>query len=341
VAKEGGPCTCIWLAFPWSREIWGKLLKPAQEACGRVVRAINKVERVFLLVKEGDIPRAKRLCGDVKYMQAKYDDIWLRDSGPVFAFRGKKLYGVDLNFNGWGLKCQHKNDNQVARLIAGLAGVPRIESILTLEGGGIEMDGEGTAMLTETSTFDEKRNPNILKLAPSKRKPAVEAELLRLFGIQKVIWLPGNRSPGDVTDGHIDAYARFTATPGVLLVHVENDRKYKEDYTLTRKHVSILEGSTDAKGRKLTVKKLIAPQTSRIAPSGGQYDEACFSYANFLVTEKAVIMPEFGDQRGDEKARNVVKAAFPKREVIQVNIDGIIYGGGGIHCVTQQQPVPS
>uniref|UniRef100_A0A7S4DM37 Agmatine deiminase n=1 Tax=Lotharella globosa TaxID=91324 RepID=A0A7S4DM37_9EUKA len=160
----------------------------------------------------------------------------------------------------------------------------------------------------------------------------------RLFGATKVIWLPGLRSPGDCTDGHVDGFARFTEVEGMVLVHREDCKELRDEHRITRRHIDILRRSRDALGNPLSVVALPGPTTSRKAPKGGKLEEACFSYANFYVANGAVFCPEFGDKKADKRAFEIIQKAFPSRKVVQLNIDGIAYGGGGIHCVTQQEP---
>ncbi len=171
----------------------------------------------------------------------------------------------------------------------------------------------------------------------SNRNPGVsqaqcEAELSRLLGLKKIIWLPGIAGK-DITDGHTDFYARFTS-PGVVVAGLDTDPS-SYDHAVTRQHLEILRKSTDAKGRPLKVVVLQGPKTVR-----HQYENAEFAagYINFYVCNRVVIAPQFGDSRADRNTRDTLVDLFPGREVIQLNIDGIAAGGGGIHCTTQQQP---
>lgn len=194
-----------------------------------------------------------------------------------------------------------------------------------MEGGGIEVDGEGTAIITESCVLNPNRNPDL-------SKAQCEAELYRLLGLQKIIWLPGIAGK-DITDGHADFYARF-ASPGVVVAGLEPDPS-SFDYAVTRRHLDILRTSTDARERKLQVVPLPSPSFVR-----RKYENAEFAagYVNFYVCNGAIIAPEFGDGRADRHARDVLRDLFPEREVIQLNIDAVAAGGGGIHCTTQQQP---
>jgi agmatine deiminase len=208
------------------------------------------------------------------------------------------------------------------------AGLDRRSTSLVLEGGAVEVDGEGTAILTESCVLNDNRNPGWTH-------GEVEDELERLLGISRVIWLPGIAGR-DITDGHTDFYARFVR-PGVVVAGRDDDPE-SYDYDVTRQHLDILEDATDAAGRPLEVHVMPGPGTVR-----AEYDNDDFAagYVNFYVCNGAVVMPEFGDPVADERARQTVAGLFPGRDVVQLDIDPIAAGGGGIHCTTQQQPKPA
>lgn len=202
---------------------------------------------------------------------------------------------------------------------------PAIATQLVLEGGAIEVDGHGTAMMTESSVLNQNRNPGM-------SKSEFEALIKPLLGLRKIIWLPGIRGR-DITDGHIDFYARF-ARPGVVVAAYEPDPAFF-DHAATTTNLDILRSETDADGRQLEVIVLENPQTIR--PTF-ETDEFAAGYVNFYVVNGAVIIPEFGDALADDKAKLVLQDLYPNRDIVQLNIDAIAAGGGGIHCTTQQQP---
>lgn len=325
---EGAPHAATWMAFGAGAAIWGgKLLPVARENLADIAKAIAAYERVNMLVREEDHAIAARLCGPaVNLVVQAVDDVWLRDTGPVFVVDPSgQLGAVGFNFNGWGNKQRHALDATVAGRVAGLAKATFLEAGLVLEGGGIEVDGEGTAIITESCVLNPNRNPGL-----SREK--CEAELSRLLGLDKIIWLPGIAGK-DITDGHTDFYARF-ASPGVVVAGLETDPS-SFDHAVTKRHLDILRGATDAKGRRLDVVVLQAPSTVRPKYSSKEF---AAGYINFYVCNGAVIVPEFGDAAADGNARDKLRDLFPDREIVQLNIDGIAAGGGGIHCTTQQQP---
>jgi len=232
---------------------------------------------------------------------------------------------VDFNFNGWGDKQTHSKHAQIAAFMTERAQVHYLQSELVLEGGGIEVDGAGTAIVTESCVLNDNRNPGL-------GKAAVERLLQDALGLQKILWLPGIAGQ-DITDGHTDFYARFVR-PGVVVAAMDNDPQ-SFDYAVTRKHLEILRRSTDAQGKPLEVVVLQAPTQPRNSHRSRDF---AAGYINFYVCNGAVIAPEFGDRAADEAAHTTLARLFPGRQVVPVAIDAIAAGGGGIHCATQQEP---
>ncbi|NJL01446.1 MAG: agmatine deiminase family protein [Spirulinaceae cyanobacterium SM2_1_0] len=325
---EAAPHECTWMAFGASAAIWGRsLLTGVQDNLAAIARTIAQYESVKLLVRDAEYELAAAKCGTaVELIVCSLNDLWVRDSGPIFVqeTQGQKA-ALDFNFNGWGNKQAHRRDAEVARFIAQQAAVPRVVTDLVLEGGSIEVDGQGTALMTESSVLNANRNPGL-------SKADCEAILQPLLGLQKIIWLPGIAGR-DITDGHIDFYARF-ARPGTVVAALELDST-SFDYEVTRRHLEILQAATDADGCPLEVIEIPGPETVR-----PEFDSADFAagYINFYVFNGAVLLPEFGDRAADRRAQNTLTALFPDRDIITLNIDAIAAGGGGIHCTTQQEP---
>nr|WP_245815958.1 agmatine deiminase family protein [Rhodococcus maanshanensis] len=326
--EEGQPHARTWMAFGASEEIWGAALLPqVRRDLATIAQTIAQFEPVSMLVREDELDLARGLVGpSVELVVAPIDDLWMRDTGPVFVKGNGAKAGIDFNFNGWGEKQDYDRDAKVAGVVTARAGVELLPTDLILEGGGIEVDGEGTAIITESCVLNDNRNPGW-------SKADVEAELGPLLGLEKIIWLPGIKGK-DITDGHTDFYARF-ARPGVVVAGLDPDPE-SFDHDVTERHLEILESATDAKGRSLEVVVLEAPATVR---PEFESDDFAAGYINFYVCNGAVIAPEFGDTEGDQAARQELERLFPDRRVVQINIDAIAAGGGGIHCTTQQEPV--
>ena len=238
---EGDPHKRTWMAFGASAKVWGRRLLPeVQRNLATIALTIARYEPVSMLVRQEDLPVARKLMGDkIDLIVFPLDDLWMRDTGPVFVVneKGEKA-GVDFNFNGWGEKQTFSRDAKVAAFVAKQAGVPRIQSNLILEGGGIEVDGHGTAIITESCVLNDNRNPGV-------SKAQCERELKQLLGLKKIIWLPGIKGR-DITDGHTDFYARF-ARPGVVVAGYDPDPD-SFDHAVTKRHLDILRAATDAQG---------------------------------------------------------------------------------------------
>lgn len=325
--EEGDPHRRTWMAYGASEVIWGAALLPeVRRNLATIAQTITPFEPVSMLVRAEDHDVARDLVGPaVELVEAPLDDLWMRDTGPVFVSGNGTNAGVNFNFNGWGQKQAFDRDAGVADIVAARAGVESVSTDLVLEGGGIEVDGDGTALITESCVLNANRNPGW-------SKADVEAELGLLLGLEKIIWLPGIAGM-DITDGHTDFYARF-ARPGVVVAGFDPDPQ-SWDHDVTARHLDILTAATDMKGRPLDVVVIDAPSVVR---PEFESDDFAAGYINFYVCNGAVIAPEFGDPRADGAAGQKLERLFPDRRVVQINIDGIAAGGGGIHCTTQQEP---
>lgn len=323
-----------WMSFVANDYVWSKRQIPqVKKDLASLAKTIAKYEPVSVLVNPADKKEALKLLGDLKshnypieLIEVPIDDLWLRDTAPTFVYdEADNKIAIDFNFNGWGEKQEHYYDAKVAKFIAQKAGVSRIVSELVLEGGSFEIDGEGTAILTESSVLNDNRNPDF-------SKQEVEEELKALLGLEKIIWLKGIRGK-DITDAHVDFYARFTR-PGRVVVSREN-YKGTYDYKVTRENIEILKKAIDAKGNKLEVIILDNPESFN--ESFGVRDFAA-GYIGYYVCNGAVIMQKFGDKEADERAFKILQKEFPNSVIEQIAVDGIASGGGSIHCATQQEP---
>ena len=325
---EAGRHTRTWMAFGASERIWGKKLLPeVRHNLATIAQTIAHYEPVSMLVRSDEFDIARSLVGtSVELIELPLDDLWIRDTGPTFVVTGQGCKAaIDFNFNGWGEKQAFMYDAEVAAFVAELVAVPIIKTPLVLEGGCIEVDGQGTALMTESCVLNDNRNPGIAKAQ-------FEDEFMPLLGLKKIIWLPGIRGR-DITDGHTDFYARF-ARPGVVVAGFDPDPG-SYDHVVTQRHLEILRASTDAQGRRLDVIVLEAPRTIRRA---FETDHFAAGYVGYYVCQGAVIMQSFGDVRADRAAQQALQAVFPDHEIEQIAIDGIAAGGGSIHCATQQEP---
>ena len=331
---ETAPQDRIWMAFPREGQTLGETTAEREAgyaAWAAVAHAVAEFQPVSMIVDPSEMPRARRMIGGgIDLIEWVIDDFWLRDSGPTFVHAADgSLAAVDWIFNGWGggdwTSATH--DRGLAQFIAGLEDVPVIPSLLVNEGGGIHVDGEGTILLTETVQLGAERNPH----ADAAR---VEAEMARTLGTEKAIWLPrGLARDYDAfgTRGHVDIVATFPA-PGKVLVHQQADSSHPDHATMQEIR-AILAAATDAKGRRLEIIDLPAPDT--LTDAHGFVD---WSYVNHLVINDAVIACAFGEPRADARAADILAAAYPGRRIVPVDARELFARGGGVHCITQQQP---
>ncbi|UVN43670.1 agmatine deiminase family protein [Pseudomonas mosselii] len=328
---EGEKHQRAYIAFGAQDAIWEDFTEDVQAALGRIARAIAAFQPVTVFCRASERDIAEEECGshNITYVETELDDIWMRDIGANFVLDDDGVLGtVDFNFNGWGGKQQHRYDAKLAARVARLAGAQYQQSELVGEGGGIEVDGHGTGIMTESSWINSNRNPGW-------SKAQVEAELKERLGLRKIIWLPGIKGK-DITDAHVDFYARFAA-PGVVVANLDNDPD-SYDHEVTLEHLEILRNATDADGRKLEIHTMSPPLKPRRSKFSEDNPDFAAGYINYFVINGAVIAPQFGDRSADEKARALLVKLYPGRKVVQLDIDAIAAGGGGIHCVTNQCP---
>lgn len=321
-----------WMVWPHNQALWesawGVTLAQVQQDFAGVANAISRFEPVKMLVDPSAVSHARALCGPrVELIEQAVNDSWFRDSGPTFICHPQQgVAGVSWRFNAWGGKSAHDLDEHLARRVLNHLGLECFGTPLSNEGGAIHVDGEGTLITTESVLLNANRNPLMTKAE-------MEDIFARLLGIQKTIWLPGDPDhvTGDMTDGHVDGVCAF-ARPGVLLVDATHDQQsiYAE---VVRENRRALELATDAQGRRFEMLDLYEA-TEAVDTDAEVF---CASYTNFYIANGAIIMPAYG-VAADPVAAEVLAAAFPDRVVVPVRINHLAHGGGGVHCITQQQP---
>ncbi|MFD4925827.1 agmatine/peptidylarginine deiminase [Streptomyces goshikiensis] len=323
--------TRTWMAWPDSSAVWGRKLAGVQANIALIAKTVAKYEPVVMCANTASAAKARGACGSAVTVitSIPVDDCWMRDSGPVFRTNGAGgLDAVGLNFNGWGNQQTHAKDSLVAGRIAAHVGVPFTTAGFVGEGGAVETDGAGTLMATRSSIINPDRNPGL-------SQDRIEAAMCAAFGASKVIWFKGVLGR-DITDDHVDATSRFLA-PGQGLVQMPLPKDTDAWSNDARQQYQILSTSTSAQGGPVAVTRLQGPDYDLIRSTDPNFVGA---YANYYVCNGAVIAPQFGDGRADAAARATLQRAFPGRTVEQLDIDALGSGGGGIHCVTQQQPAP-
>jgi agmatine deiminase len=323
------PHTRTWMAWPARKDIWGRDLPGVRRDVAAVAQTIARYEPVALVARPNQARQAARACGKgVEIVPLVNDDLWMRDMGPVFLVDGRGgLAGLDMNFNGWGHKQVHPNDHKIAREILALLGVRRIVAPFVAEGGALESNGVGTVMATESSIVNPNRNPG-------KSKATLTREICTALGARKMLWVPGLKGH-DITDDHIDGLARWVRKAEVV-VDQPADRHATNVWAVSeRQALRILRRSTNASGQRLRCR--ISRESATI-PRHENPNLFVNVYVNWYLCNGAVMMPKFGDRSADHAARSLVHELYPEREIVQLTINNLAEGGGGIHCVTQQQP---
>ncbi len=325
---EWQPHECTWMAWPSAGYTLGETEadhETARKTWANVANAIVRFEPVNMLVNpEDETLAASFLSPAVKLHLVELDDAWMRDIGPTFVTNDSgDVAAVDWVFNGWGQQpwARWQRDSKVGEVVANLSGRSRIASSLVNEGGGIHVNGAGTILLTETVQLGEGRNPNL-------SKSEVENELRAKLGVQRVIWVKrGLTRDYDEfgTRGHIDIVACF-ADENTILYHDQQDERHP-DFAVSQE----VKATLTAAG---TFKVIGIPAPKKLQDSHGPVD---YSYINHYVCNGAVILCSFDDDN-DAVAKKILESTYPGREVVLVDSTALFERGGGIHCITQQQP---
>ena len=324
VPAEWAPHKAMWVGFPSHAALWEDDLPAAQAEVAALARALAGPggERVKLMTGHPDGEAAARaMLGDlagIEIVPGRFGDIWLRDTGPIFA--DGRAHG--FRFNGWGGKYDLEHDDTVAAQIAEAAGAPLTAHDFILEGGAVDHDGAGTVLTTGQCLLNANRNPGWTDAR-------AQAALAESLGAKKLLWL-GQGLRNDHTDGHVDNLARFVA-PATVVCPVAWGRgdPNAEAYDDAARRLG---GMTDANGTKLKVIRIPSPGWI-----DGEEGPIPASHMNFLIANTAVIVPIYAEQPG-QFAVEMLKQLFPERAVIGLPSLAILTGGGSFHCITQQEP---
>jgi agmatine deiminase len=329
IPAEWAPHQAMWLGFPSHGDLWEYDLAPAQAEVAALARALAGPggERVRLLTgsPQGEADARALLGGEagIEIVPGAFGDIWLRDTGPIFARAGGRLAANGFRFNGWGGKYELAHDDTVAEQIARHADAPLARHDVILEGGALDHDGAGTVLTTRQCLLNPNRNPGWAEAV-------AEAALAASLGARKTLWL-GDGLLNDHTDGHVDNLARFVG-PGRVVAPVAWGRgdPNAEVYDETARALAAM---TDADGRPLKVMRIPSPGWVE----GHEGDAAPASHMNFIIANQAVIVPLY-EARPGELAVQALEALFPDRAVIGLPSVALLTGGGSFHCITQQEP---
>lgn len=327
--SEELPHEATWMCFPSSDEVWGDDLADVQSSIADIALAIAEFEPVRMLVR----PEARRIALDlvgtgVELVDGPVDDLWARDTLPLFLINTAtpgSMRAARVRFNGWGNKQTHSGDRQLAGHVATMLGIELDDTGITGEGGGIETDGNGTLIAARSSWVNPNRNRG-------RREHDIAAALTAGLGASRLLWVDGVAGE-DITDGHIDTLARFVDSTTIIHeypFYIDPGETWYDVAVATHRS---LERFTQLDGSPYRLVRLTQPGTTRAIG-----DQFLSSYVNFYVCNGAVIAPRFGDDAADTAARDLLVDLYPTRQIVQLDIDPLAEGGGGIHCATQQQP---
>lgn len=315
-----------WVAFPHAGYTLGETEAEqlaARKTWAAVANTASEFEKVSCVVNPGDLKNAKRfLSSQIDIVEIAIDDAWIRDSGPSFVVDNQQLKAVNWVFNGWGNQdwASFSKDAELATQIGKSIGVEVIDSALTNEGGGFHVDGKNTVMLTKTVQLGKERNPDWTKAQ-------VEKEIAEKLGYENAIWLERGLTRDYEefgTLGHVDIVSCF-APDGRVLIHDQQNPNHP-DYLVS------------AEVRQLFISAgyqiLNIPAPETLKDAHGYVD---YSYINHYVLNDAVLLCAF-DEKRDKDVKAMLKDVYPGREIVLLDARELFARGGGIHCITQQQP---
>lgn len=338
---EFEPHQGCWMLWPERPDVWRNQAQPAQKVFAEVAAAIAQFEPLTMGVSAAQYATAQTMLPErVRLLQVEYNDAWMRDNGPTFVTNTQgEVRGIDWDFNAWGgLYHDWKDDDALAKKVLEIEGFGRYNAPLVMEGGAIDVDGEGTLIVTEQCLLNPNRNPSL-------NKGQIEKYLREYLNVQKVIWLQ-NGVVNDETDGHVDNLCCFVRPTVVALTWTDDESD--PQHAISQAAYDQLTNETDAHGRKLTVVKLHQPtpmyyteeESTGLVEVDGSFERPAHrrlagTYINYYVANGGVIVPQFNDPH-DDHALETIQTLFPDRQIIGIYAREILLGGGNIHCITQQ-----
>jgi agmatine deiminase len=338
IPPEWSSHEATWLGWPYNKSDWPGKFSPIPYVYAEIVKYISRGEMVRIFVQSKDHQsKAEKVLKDynvnlsnVEFFIKKTDRGWLRDSGPMFVKDGNKIVALDFKFNAWAKYNDYKLDDKIPSFISEKLNLKRIVvehkgKQVVLEGGAIDTNGKGTLVTTEECLLDDKvqtRNPGFTK------QDYFEV-FKKYFGVSNVIWL-GKGIAGDDTHGHVDDLCRFVTEDTVVLVSEENPKD--ENYNFLNENKERLQGISLPNGSKLNVVPLPMP-----SPQIFKGQRLPASYANFYISNYAVLVPTFNDQN-DKIALGILSELFSDRKVIGIHSVDLVWGLGTLHCLTKELP---
>jgi agmatine deiminase len=336
---EWAPHAATWIAWPHNRNDWPGKFQPIPWVYAEIVRNLAPHEGVHILVNDAAMQQGVRRTLEVA--NAKLDSVvfhhwptnrvWTRDYGPIFVrHHSGDVALVHFGFNAWAKYDDWQLDARIPSRIAKQIGCRAFRASVdsarpfVLEGGSIDVNGNGTLLTTEECLLSDVQQRN-----PGLSREGIERALHDYLGVTNVLWL-GNGIIGDDTHGHVDDIARFVR-PDTVLMATERDKNDPNHAPLAH-NLRRMRTMRDERGRQISVVELPMPR-----PLIFRKYRVPASYANFYIANGVVLAPVFNDPN-DRIALNTLAEVFPDREIVPVYCGDLIWGFGAIHCMTQQQP---
>ena len=330
---EWTPHAATWTSWPFDDALWEGQLGAVRDEFAALVATVARFEPVVLNVRDeaAETDARARLeaqdapLANITFHRVPLNDVWFRDNGPLFIRNAAgRVALTDWEFNAWGEKyAPWDDDDRVPEAVGKLLAMKRFTVPVIMEGGSLELNGQGVCLTTRSCLLSQQRNPNL-------SETDLEEVLRGALGVKHVVWLERGLE-GDHTDGHIDTIVRFTGDQSIVCAVTEDEED--ANYTPMQRNLTHLKTLRNHEGNPYDVTELPLPKKRRdfagvrLAPS----------YANFYVGNGFVVVPQYGDEN-DARALAILTPLFPGREVIGLSSRALITGGGSFHCVTQQQP---
>lgn len=317
----------VQLVFPHKDTDWKDYLEDAIDTFVNIAKTVAKYQKVLIVTKNTEAIKEKFVNKkNLSFVNIDSNDTWSRDFGGITVEQDGRLFILDFQFNAWGKKFEYDKDNKITqklKLKGLLKGYGHQSIKFVLEGGSIESNGEGIILTTTECLMEKNRNPRL-------KKKQIENALMQFLGAKKVLWLDHGYLSGDDTDSHIDTLARFVNKDTIVYQSCddENDEHYEE----LKKMEEQLKTFKTLSGKPFKLAAL-----PWIGPKFDEDERLPATYANFLIINGAVLVPTYND-KNDQKALDVIKSVFPKREIIGVDCTTLIKQHGSLHCVTMQYP---
>ena len=329
---EWTPHAATWTSWPFDDALWEGELEAVRGEFTALVAIIARFEPVVLNVRDEDTERdaRKRLeaqnapLDKITFHRLPLNDVWFRDNGPLFVTAAGQVALTDWGFNAWGEKyAPWDDDDRAPEAVAKTLSMKRFTVPVIMEGGSLELNGQGVCLTTRSCLLSPQRNPNL-------DETELEEILHKMLGVKHVVWL-GRGLEGDHTDGHIDTIVRFADDQTIVCSVAEDE--HDANYAPMQRNLLQLQSLRNHEGKPYTVVELPLPKT-RLEFHGVRLPP---TYANFYLGNGFVVVPQYGDAN-DALALKILTPLFPGREVIGLSSKALITGGGSFHCVTQQQP---